>query len=144
MLYSPVPGYDKSPVSEGQIISCWSLPSSFGISHKSPTTTKSQPNTKEAIRYMGRRFINYLLKSSSSAASACSNATRTENSRLATFALVGFCLAGTLALGGGTAQAQSAAGWNKRGEKAELRQDYDLAYESYKMASQKAPKDIRY
>jgi general secretion pathway protein D len=93
---------------------------------------------------MGRRFINYLLKSSSSAASACSNATRTENSRLATFALVGFCLAGTLALGGGTAQAQSAAGWNKRGEKAELRQDYDLAYESYKMASQKAPKDIRY
>jgi len=40
--------------------------------------------------------------------------------------------------------AQSAAGWNKRGEKAELRQDYDAAYEAYKKASEKAPRDIRY
>jgi len=51
-------------------------------------------------------------------------------------------LAGLLA--SGQAQAQSAGGWNKRGEKAELRQDYDAAYEAYKKAYEKSPTDIRY
>ena len=59
-------------------------------------------------------------------------------------ALIVCGVAGVLSLVGGTAQAQSAAGWNKRGERAELRQDYDLAYESYKQAAQKSPRDIRY
>jgi general secretion pathway protein D len=53
------------------------------------------------------------------------------------------CACGALSLAT-PAQAQSAAGWNKRGEKAELRQDYDTAYEAYKRASQKAPTDLRY
>ena len=42
------------------------------------------------------------------------------------------------------AYAQSAAGWNKRGQAAELREDYDTAYEAYLKAHQKAPKDMRY
>lgn len=42
------------------------------------------------------------------------------------------------------ASAQSAAGWNKRGQAAELREDYDTAYEDYLKAHQKAPKDMRY
>jgi general secretion pathway protein D len=42
------------------------------------------------------------------------------------------------------AHAQSAATWNKRGQAAELRQNYDTAYEDYLHAHQKAPKDMRY
>ena len=43
-----------------------------------------------------------------------------------------------------SAKAQSASGWNKRGQNAELREDYDTAYEDYLKAHQKAPKDMRY
>jgi general secretion pathway protein D len=43
-----------------------------------------------------------------------------------------------------SAHAQSASGWNKRGQEAELREDYDTAYESYLKAHQKSPKDLRY
>jgi general secretion pathway protein D len=42
------------------------------------------------------------------------------------------------------ANAQSASTWNKRGETAELKQDYDTAYEDYLKAQQKNPKDLRY
>jgi general secretion pathway protein D len=42
------------------------------------------------------------------------------------------------------ARAQSAGTWNKRGEAAELHQDYDTAYEDYLKAHQKSPKDMRY
>jgi general secretion pathway protein D len=42
------------------------------------------------------------------------------------------------------ARAQSAGTWNKRGQAAELRQDYDTAYEDYLKAHQKSPKDMRY
>lgn len=48
-------------------------------------------------------------------------------------------------VGAGTStQAQSAGGWNKRGQAAELREDYDTAYEDYLKAHQKSPKDMRY
>jgi general secretion pathway protein D len=40
--------------------------------------------------------------------------------------------------------AQSASTWNKRGNDAELRQDYDTAYEAYLQAHLKNPKDMRY
>ncbi|WP_263375817.1 cohesin domain-containing protein [Granulicella aggregans] len=53
-------------------------------------------------------------------------------------------LALTVGLSGRTAQGQSAAGWNKRGQAAEARQDYDAAFEDYKKAAAKAPKDIRF
>jgi general secretion pathway protein D len=42
------------------------------------------------------------------------------------------------------AKAQSASTWNKRGQDAELRQDYDTAYEDYLKAHNKNPKDMRY
>jgi general secretion pathway protein D len=42
------------------------------------------------------------------------------------------------------AHAQSAAAWNKRGQAAELKEDYDTAYQDYLNAHQKAPKDMRY
>ncbi|MDP9052220.1 MAG: cohesin domain-containing protein [Acidobacteriota bacterium] len=43
-----------------------------------------------------------------------------------------------------SAHGQSASGWNKRGQDAELHEDYDTAYECYLKAHQKSPKDLRY
>jgi general secretion pathway protein D len=42
------------------------------------------------------------------------------------------------------AHAQTAGTWNKRGQDAELREDYDSAYEDYLHAHQKKPGDMRY
>jgi general secretion pathway protein D len=42
------------------------------------------------------------------------------------------------------AQAQSAGAWNKRGANAEAREDFDGAYEAYRQAHLKNPKDMRY
>jgi general secretion pathway protein D len=43
-----------------------------------------------------------------------------------------------------TAQAQSASAWNKRGQQAEARQDFDAAFEAYRQAHLKKPSDLRY
>ncbi|HEX4156055.1 MAG TPA: cohesin domain-containing protein [Acidobacteriaceae bacterium] len=43
-----------------------------------------------------------------------------------------------------SAAAQSAGKWNKRGEDAEAREDYDAAYEAYRQAWLKKPHDMRY
>ena len=52
---------------------------------------------------------------------------------------------GLLVVGGSIrAHAQSASTWDKRGVNAEAREDYDAAYEDYKKAHQKKPKDLRY
>jgi general secretion pathway protein D len=42
------------------------------------------------------------------------------------------------------ARAQSAATWNKRGLAAEAREDYDAAFEAFRQAWLKKPKDLRY
>ena len=42
------------------------------------------------------------------------------------------------------AHAQSAATWNKRAVNAEAREDYDAAFEAYRQAHLKKPKDLRY
>ncbi len=42
------------------------------------------------------------------------------------------------------AHGQSAAAWSKRGADAEVREDYDTAYEDYKQAHAKKTKDLRY
>lgn len=44
----------------------------------------------------------------------------------------------------GVAHAQSASTWNKRGQDAEAREDYDAAFEAYRQAYLKKPHDIRY
>jgi general secretion pathway protein D len=51
------------------------------------------------------------------------------------------CLAGATSV---AAHAQSANTWNKRGQDAEARQDYDAAYEAYRQAILKKPKDLGY
>ncbi len=42
------------------------------------------------------------------------------------------------------AHAESAAGWAKRGADAEVREDYDAAFEAYRQAHLLKPKDLRY
>ena len=42
------------------------------------------------------------------------------------------------------AQGQSASTWDKRGANAEAREDYDAAYEAFRQAHLKKPKDLRY
>ena len=55
-------------------------------------------------------------------------------------------LAGLMLFGPASSQAfgQSAATWNKRGQDAEVRQDYDVAFEAYRQAHLKKPADLRY
>lgn len=63
-------------------------------------------------------------------------------------ACVPIALACVFLLSGGAlapnADAQTAGTWNKRGQQAEVREDYDTAYEAYKHAVEKYPKDLRY
>jgi general secretion pathway protein D len=44
----------------------------------------------------------------------------------------------------GSAQAQSAGSWAKKGQQAEARDDFDAAYEDFRQAHLKKPKDLRY
>lgn len=55
-----------------------------------------------------------------------------------------FLLAGFLASTPVAAHAQSAKKWAKRGQEAETHQDYDTAYEDYRQATLKNPKDMTY
>ncbi len=59
--------------------------------------------------------------------------------------LLGAALLGLMLVGAhGTAKAQSAAGWNKRGMDAEAREDFDAAFEAFRQAHLKKPHDLRY
>ncbi|WP_238398688.1 cohesin domain-containing protein [Edaphobacter sp. 12200R-103] len=59
-------------------------------------------------------------------------------------AQLALALVAVLLLGSSSLHAQSAKTWDKRGQDAELRQDYDTAYEAYRQAMLKNPKDLRY
>ncbi|QHN03718.1 type II and III secretion system protein [Granulicella sp. WH15] len=59
-------------------------------------------------------------------------------------AMLGLFLLVVLGTVGSKAQAQSASKWNKRGLDAEVRENYDAAFEDYRQANLKAPKDMRY
>ncbi len=80
----------------------------------------------------GRRFINETCRVLASAL------------RLLPLAALLLVLSFELAAAGHVAQAQSAAGWNKRGQAAEARSDYDAAYQDYRQAHIKSPADLRY
>jgi general secretion pathway protein D len=53
-------------------------------------------------------------------------------------------LCGIAGLSTARAHAQSASTWDKRGQDAEARQDFDAAYEDYHKAVLKKPKDLRF
>ncbi len=60
--------------------------------------------------------------------------------------VVGTCAVLLLVCGLSTLQAhaQSASTWDKRGQKAEAREDFDVAFEAYRQAHLKKPSDLRY
>jgi general secretion pathway protein D len=53
-------------------------------------------------------------------------------------------LAGWFAVVAPKAHAQSAGTWDRRGQNAEAREDYDAAFEDFRQAHLKKPKDLRY
>jgi general secretion pathway protein D len=58
---------------------------------------------------------------------------------------VALLLCAALSLGSSArAHAQSASTWDKRGQKAEAREDYDAAFEAFRQAHLKKPQDLRY
>jgi general secretion pathway protein D len=59
-------------------------------------------------------------------------------------ALASLCGLLLCAMMGTAAHAQSAATWDKRGSNAEARDDFDAAFEAYRQAHLKKPKDLRY
>ena len=98
------------------------------------STNADQRKQKDAISNMGRRFMTFF---------SLKHLRFTGPTFAARFVLV-LSLLTCFALVDHAAHAQSAAGWNKRGQNAEAREDYDAAYEAYKRAFEKSPKDIRY
>jgi general secretion pathway protein D len=58
--------------------------------------------------------------------------------------LGGLLLAGCFAAAAPKAHAQTAGTWNSRGMTAEAREDYDAAFEDFRQAHLKKPKDLRY
>lgn len=78
-----------------------------------------------------------------SCCSVVSSRTQAGSLRTASLLVVFAAIVAT-ALSGACASAQSAGTWNKRGQAAEVREDYDAAYEGYRQAHLKSPKDLRY
>ncbi len=83
---------------------------------------------------MTRRYLLSLRKS------AGNQPANGQLNHLVLAAVLVCCIAATAP----TARAQSAATFSKRGQAAEVREDYDAAYEAYKAAHEKKPKDLRY
>ncbi|SEF50503.1 general secretion pathway protein D [Bryocella elongata] len=69
---------------------------------------------------------------------------RSWAARLTTAAVMALALGALWTAGEKTAQAQSASTWNKRGEVAEARDDFDTAFEAFRQAHLKKPTDLRY
>ncbi len=137
MLYSAEPGPRKVSVFSDCIRTDSHGPSRKHIS-KGPTPTKS----KDAISLMGRRLkknIQILSSNSPCAVAPFRAAARSP------FLLLGvlFVLGGILAAAP-AAHAQSASTWNKRGQAAEAREDYDVAYQDYQKAHIKSPENLWY
>ncbi len=96
-------------------------------------------------RSFGRRNIFYDVKDTNEASMGRGKSTSTSVNRLAVRALpLALLLMCFVVLGTVSARAQSAGTWAKRGENAELHDDFDAAYEAYRQAHLKKPKDMRY
>jgi len=148
MLYSPKPG--------SRLISVFADRSRISLDEPSRKRSGSRPaqsKAKDAISPMGRR-LNTLFKDLHmpfffARRRSVSNhrLARLVDTRLfgaPSAALPAALLAIGLGFSGSTAHAQSASTWNKRGIAAEAREDYDLAYQDFREARRKAPKDLRY
>jgi general secretion pathway protein D len=78
-------------------------------------------------------------------AAFCGEALRPRRRRLEAVPMawmLGVMLFGGMAVS--SAHAQSASAWNKKGQQAEARDDYDAAFEDYRQAHLKKPNDMQY
>jgi len=91
--------------------------------------------------YSGRRHTFFGVKDANGSSMGRGNKRISKLSTYAFWAIFLSCLAGATSV---AAHAQSASAWSKKGQDAEARQDYDAAYEDYRQAVLKAPKDLRY
>jgi general secretion pathway protein D len=91
--------------------------------------------------YSGRRHTFFGVKDANGSSMGRGNRRISKLSTYAFWAILLSCLAGATSI---TAHAQSASSWSKKGQDAETRQDYDAAYEDYRQAVLKSPKDLRY
>jgi general secretion pathway protein D len=99
----------------------------------------------EAGVYSGKRLTLHGVKDANGSSMGRGEKSLQKLSTYAFQALPLFLLfSGCVAFNPVTAHAQSAKTWNKRGQQAEVRQDYDTAFEDYRQATLKAPADLRY
>jgi general secretion pathway protein D len=99
----------------------------------------------EAGVFSGRRHTLHGVKDANGSSMGRGYKSITKSSAFFLRALPLLLIMGVLAGFGSTvASAQSASKWNKRGQQAELRQDYDAALNAYHQALLKKPGDVRY
>ena len=91
--------------------------------------------------YSGRRHTFFGVKDANGSSMGRGKRRISKLSTYAFWAILLSCLAGATSV---AAHAQSASSWSKKGQDAENRQDYDAAFEDYRQAVIKAPKDLRY
>jgi general secretion pathway protein D len=106
-----------------------------------PTGSVLPNSNSGAGVYSGRRHTFFGVKDANGSSMGRGNRRISKLSTYAVWAIFLSCLAGATTV---SAHAQSASAWNKKGQDAETRQDYDAAYEDYRQAVLKAPKDLRY
>ena len=116
-------------------------PERNSLAGNAPTGSVLPSNNVGAGVYSGKRHTFFGVKDANGSSMGRGNRRISKLSTYAFWAILLSCLAGATAV---TAHAQSASSWSKKGQAAEDRQDYDAAYEDYRQAVLKAPKDLRY
>jgi general secretion pathway protein D len=116
-------------------------PERNSLAGNAPTGSVLPSNNDGAGVYSGRRHTFFGVKDANGSSMGRGNRRISKLSTYAFWAILLSCFAGATA---GTAHAQSASSWSKKGQAAEDRQDYDAAFEDYRQATLKAPKDLRY
>ncbi len=94
--------------------------------------------------YSGKRLTLFGVKDPDERSMSRGNTSPLSRIAQGAFQALPALLFSLIIFGSFTAHAQSAKTWDKRGQDAELRHDYDAAYEAYRQATLKNPKDLRY
>lgn len=118
-------------------------PERNSLAGNAPTGSVHPCETAGAGVYSGRRLTLFGVKDADERSMSCGKPSLLSRIASGAFRALPVLLFALLILGK-TAHAQSAKTWDKRGQDAELRHDYDAAYEAYRQATLKKPKDLRY
>jgi general secretion pathway protein D len=97
-----------------------------------------------AGRYSGKRHTFQSAKDENASSMGCGQRSLNKLSAFTRRASPLLLLGVLAAFGSSAAHAQSAKTWDKRGQTAEARQDWDAAYDAYQHAAALKPADLRY